>query len=91
MNRITNKSETYPVEVNVTTLRGGTLVYWPPNAALATKEENEIGGYFVTVQYKQNPAGIAAINLRDGGYLSAGTRVRLVSAETILELVAGEQ
>lgn len=89
MNRITNKSESGPVIVDVAKLPGGTIVYWPPDAAFATKAENDFGGYFVTVQYKDNPAGIAAVGLKEGGYLNSGTHVRVVHPGTTLELVAG--
>ena len=64
--------ETVPVE----SLPGGTLVTWKYSG-------NRV---FIVVRYKSNASDVAAIDLKDGGYLTPGTRVTKLPEGTKVEV-----
>ena len=66
--------ETAPVE----SFPGGTLVIW--------KDFQGHDRVFVVVKYKGNRGGLAAIDLKDGGYLTPDTRVTKLPEGTKVEV-----
>ena len=66
--------------VPVGSLPGGTLVIW--------KDFQGHDHVFVVVRYKGNRGGLAAIDLKGGGYLTPDTRVTKLPEGTKVEVTA---
>jgi hypothetical protein len=58
-------------------LKGGTLVRWS-------------GKPYVVLLYDKNPAGIGAVALEDGGYLTPDTIVEVIPAGEVFTITVGE-
>ena len=68
-------------KVTVSSLKGGQLVLWD--------DYNEKETVYVVVNYKSNQAGLAAISLVDGGFLSPETLVTPLEEGETITVVAG--